>query len=344
MRPAARTRLFINRLLARVGARILVTGVASVQGARLAAALAADPGVDRVVGLDTRTPSSPLARTIAHVDADLRSPGLARDLRPHRLTTIVHNDVLQFAEPGRAGRQLHDINVVGTLNLLTAAGALPELEALVVRGSAAIYGAEPAAPSFWREDELPAGASRDRLRTRFQRDVAEIEQLVDVFARRNHGVACTVLRMQPVVGGELDDPITRLVRAPVVPTILGFDPRLQVIHLDDASAVLAAAAVRRVRGTVNVGASKPVSLSRALRRLRRTSVPIAGPLFGAVVGTAARVGGLPSVSEDTERYLRFGRAVDTTRQAEELGVVPARDTLAALDAAARDPRAVREAA
>ena len=64
-----------------------------------------------------------------------------------------------------------------------------------------IYGAEPAAPAFWREDDLPPGADREKLRTRFQRDVAEIEQLVAVFARRRPDVACTTLRMQPVVGG-----------------------------------------------------------------------------------------------------------------------------------------------
>ncbi len=319
-----------------MGARILVTGVASVQGGRLAAALAARPGVDRVVGLDTRAPAPELDEAIDVVAADPRAPGLARLLRPHRLTAIVHSDVLQFAEPGRTGRQLHDINVVGTLGLLTAAATLPELEAVVVRGSAAIYGSGPAAPVFWREEDLPPGGRREQLATRFQRDVAEIEQLVTTFARRHPAVACTLLRMQPVVGGELDGPVSRLVRAPLVPTYLGFDPRLQVIHLDDATEVCAVAAERRVGGLVNVGAPGPVSLSRALRRIGRASVPIAGPLYGTVVGAAARAGRLPRLSEDMERYLRFGRAVDTTRQEQELGVACGRDTLTALQDTARE--------
>jgi UDP-glucose 4-epimerase len=321
-----------------VGARILVTGVANVQGARLAAALVALPGVDRVVGLDTRPPGPQLSRVIDHVQADVRSQDLGRLLRPHRITVIVHNDVLQFPEPGRAGRHLHDINVIGTLSLLTAAGTLPELTAIVVRGSAAIYGAEPADRIFWNEEDVPPGGSRVRLRTRFQRDVAEIEQLVDVFARRHHEVACTLLRVQPVVGGELDTPFTRLVRARVVPTYLGFDPRVQVIHLDDATAVLAVAARKGVRGTVNVAAPGPVSLSRALRRIGRPRVPLAGPAYGLTVGLAQRVLGFPALSVDMERYLRYGRVVDTARQEQELGVVPERDTLAALVATAREPR------
>lgn len=118
-----------------MGARILVTGVASPQGARIAAALLTLPGVDRVVGLDTRPPPPALAAGIDHVEADVRTQDLGRQLRPHRLITVVHNDILQFAEPGRAGRHRHDINPVGTLGLLTAAGALPELEAVVVRAA-----------------------------------------------------------------------------------------------------------------------------------------------------------------------------------------------------------------
>ncbi|MBA2349738.1 MAG: NAD-dependent epimerase/dehydratase family protein [Solirubrobacterales bacterium] len=326
-----------------MGARILVTGVTNVQGALLAAGLAARPEVDRVVGLDTRTPDPELAAIIDHVEADVRTQDLARLLRPHRLTAIVHNDIHQFPEPGRAGRSLHDINVVGTLALLTAAASLPELEVLVVRGSAAIYGAEPAGPAFWREEDLPPGADRERLRTRFQRDVAEIEQLVAVFARRHPDVACTTLRMQPVVGGALDSPIARLVRAPLVPTYLGFDPRVQVIHLEDATRVLIGAVGAGARGTVNAGAPAPVSLSRALRSIGRPSLPIVAPLYGTVVGLAARVGGLPALSIDMARYLRFGRVVDLTRQEHELGLVPERDTLAALVATAAEP-AIAEAA
>ncbi len=326
-----------------MGARILVTGVANVQGALVAEALAARPEVDRVIGLDTRPPGPDLASVIDHVDADVRVQDLARRLRPHRITAIVHNDIHQFPEPGRAGRHLHDINVVGTLTLLSAAASLPELEAVVVRGSAAIYGAEPAAPAFWREDDLPPGADREKLRTRFQRDVAEIEQLVAVFARRHPEIACTTLRMQPAVGGRLDTPITRLVRARIVPTYLGFDPRVQVIHLEDATQVLVRAAAARVRGTVNAGAPGPLSLSRALRAIGRPALPIAGPLYGTVVGLTARVGGLPALSVDTARYLHYGRVVDLTRQERELGLVPERDTLAALTAAADRAPAARAA-
>ena len=48
----------------------------------------------------------------------------------------------------------------------------------------------------------------------------------------------------------------------------------------------------------------------------------------------ARAGGVPPLSEDILRYLRYGRTVDTTRMRDELGFQPARTTLAALERAA----------
>ena len=165
---------------------------------------------------------------------------------------------------GARARALHDINVIGTLQLLTVCDGLPTLRAVVVRGSAAIYGSEPGAPAFFTEDD----ADRFPLRTRFQRDIGELEQLVGAFARRHPAVACTVLRLQPVVGRGLDTPVNRLLRAPVVPTVLGYDPRVQLLDADDAVGALRRAVLHPVRGPVNIAAEGVVSLSRALRHAR----------------------------------------------------------------------------
>jgi UDP-glucose 4-epimerase len=116
--------------------------------------------------------------------------------------------------------------------------------------------------------------------------------------------------------------------------VLGFDPRIQLLDEDDAIAALQRAVAHPVAGPVNVAADGPVSLSRALRRIHRRSLPIAHPVYAHVAGALARAGGLPPLSEDILRYLRYGRTVDTTRMTEELGFLPRRSTLAALERAA----------
>jgi UDP-glucose 4-epimerase len=237
--------------------------------------------------------------------------------------------MVQFAGEGRSGRTLHDLNVVGTLQLLAACDSVPTVRAVVVRASAAIYGSAPGDPAFFTEDMAATTSSR----TRFQRDLAELEGYVASFARRHPAVTCTVMRLQPVVGPTLDTPITRLFRAPVFPAVLGFDPRLQLLHEDDSVDALAAAVRTPLKGAVNVAAPDAVSLSRVLLRLRRPAVAIPHPVYLTVAGAVVRPSGV-RLTEDFPPFLRHGRGVDTRRLTDELGVRP-RGTLEALDPGSR---------
>jgi UDP-glucose 4-epimerase len=310
--------------------RVLITGVSGPLGARLATRLAADPGVEHVVGIDTRRPPAPLAGRITFVEADLRRGELGPILKVAAPHVVIHHDITQFPEPGRSRRQLHDLNVIGTLQLLAACGEVTGLRQLIVRSSAAIYGSAPDAPAFFTED-LARSAT---LRTRFQRDIAELERLVDAFARRHPATVCTTLRLQPVIGTTLDTPIMSLFRSPVVPTFLGFDPRLQLLLDEDALGALVAAVNTPVRGPVNVAADGTVSLARMLRRLGKRALPIASPVYAPTVRALARAGVVPPTDDDVLSYLRFGRGVDTTRMRADLRFVPTHTTVEAIDAVA----------
>jgi UDP-glucose 4-epimerase len=171
--------------------------------------------------------------------------------------------------------------------------------------------------------------------------VDELERMFGTFARRRPQVCCTMLRLQPIVGASVGSPINALFRAPVVVTALGFDPRVQVVHEDDAVGALVAAVHAGVRGPVNVAGDGAVSLSRVMRRLGRRALPVAGPLLPAVSGTVARLTGGRPPSDDIVRWLRHGRAVDTTRMREELGFRPRYDTEGAIVAVAEALRRER---
>ena len=310
--------------------RVLIAGVANFWGAPLATRLLAEPGVEAVIALDDRPPREGLDPRVVFVEGDLRSPGLAPLVRAAAPDTIVHNALLQFPGRDRSQRTIHDVNVVGTLQLLAACDSLATLKAVVVRGSASIYGSEPSAPQFFTEEQ----ARRFPLRTRFQRDVGEIESYVDTFARRHAGVTCTILRQQPIIGTRIDTPITRFLRLPVIPTVMGFDPRMQFIHEDDSVAVLAAAVRNPVAGAVNVANPGTISLARTLRRLRRPSLPIPHPLFARGARAVGRAGGV-NFSEDMLRYMRWGRGVDLRRLTDEIGFTPERTTEQVIEAVAR---------
>jgi UDP-glucose 4-epimerase len=299
------------------GRRVLITGISTPLGSQLARRLESDPDVDYLAGLDTIRPASRLERT-DFIEADVRDPRLMERLPATRVDTVVHNNILRRPRPGMTPETAHDINVVGTLQLLTACERIDTLEAIVVRGSAGIYGSEPAAPQFFTEEM----SSLYPLRSRFQRDVGEIENYFAGYARRRPEVVCTMLRYQPAIGPSLNTQVTRYLAAPIVPTYLGFDPRLQFVHEEDGLSALVAAIKRPVRGAVNVASSGTIGLTKLVRIARKPSLPLPAPLFGSAVEGGRRLG-LPSLSPDFRRLLRYGRAVDLTRLVEEVGCRPA---------------------
>jgi len=315
------------------GRRVVIVGVAGHWGAELARRLERDPGVDYIAGIDIEPPPVKLERT-DFIEADIRSPVLSRLLPATEADTVVHCGILWYPERGRPARVLHDVNVIGTLQLLAACERTSTLQRLVVRGSAAIYGCEGATPYFFTERmarTLP-------LRTRFQRDVSELEAYVETCARRHPGLVCCILRYQPEIGPDLDTPLARYLELPVVPTQLGWDPRLQLIHADDATGALEAAARAPVRGAVNVAPSGSISLSHILRLARRPTLPIPHPLFGPALERLGRRLGAGPLYGDGVRMLRFGRGVDNERLRAELEYEPRFDAEGAIrDFAAKSP-------
>ncbi len=307
-----------------MGRRILITGVSSRWGTELARSLEADPEIDFICGLDTTRPEG-LGRT-RFIEADIRNPVISRLLPGTEVDTVVHCGIVWFPGPDKPARALHDINVIGTLQLLAACERIPTLRSLVVRGSAAIYGSEAAAPAFYTEDM----ARRYPLKTRFQRDIGELESYFENFARRRPQVSCCMLRYQPEIGPDLDTPLVRYVSLPLVPTQLGFDPRLQFVHAEDATGALVAATRRPVRGPVNVAPTGSVSLSKILRLGGRPQIPVPHSLFAPAFGWLGRQLGLADLYGDGIRLLRYGRGVDNTRLREEVGYQPLFDAVGAI--------------
>src|SRR5204862_9425 len=194
------------------------------------------------------------------------------------IDTVVHNQIVRQPGGGVAARAMHDINVIGTLQLLAACEQSPTIEAVVVRGSAGIYGAEPTAPQFYSEEM----ARLFPLRTRFQRDIGEIENYFEAYSRRHSRVCCTMLRYQPAIGPGTDSQVTRYLSAPFVQRPLGFDARLQFLH--EADGREPPGGRNPARDQID-GSVPPLGPAIALLRRLREGIergPIAAP--GAAVG------------------------------------------------------------
>jgi len=308
-----------------MGRVVLVTGVSRDLARRFARRLAEHPEVDRVVGVDVVPPRGDIGGFSFH-RADIRSPIIAKVIAIEGVDTVVHMSVI--ATPGTAGGRntMKELNVIGTMQLLAAAQKAPGLRNLVVKSTTTVYGASPRDAAMFTEDMIP-----QRLpRAGYAKDVYEIEGYVRGFARRRPDVRVTMLRAANVIGPHVSSPITSYFRLPVIPTVLGFDPRLQFLHERDLVSALTHAVGTDVSGTFNVAGDGILLLSQALRRLRRATVPLPAVAVGAI-GSALRQARVAEFSPEQLGFLTFGRGVDTTRMRSVLGFEPAYTTAHAFE-------------
>src|SRR5919204_4637389 len=229
--------------------RVLITGVSHFLGGELARRLEEREDVEAIFGLDVADPQVALERT-EFVHADTRHSVINKLVRQLELDTVVHCAVA-VSSPLSA-RALHETDVIGTMNVLTAcAGEASPVQRVVVKSSVAVYGTEPSDPSFLREEH----AGRAPAHGHVQADLLEMEQLVQDFAIRNRRTEVTVLRLGNRVGLRDVGPLARYFSLPAVPRFLGYDPRVQLLHEDDAVEGLYRAVVAGHPGIFNVAGS-----------------------------------------------------------------------------------------
>jgi UDP-glucose 4-epimerase len=308
---------------------VLVTGVGGELGGRLLARLGTNPAFDRVIGVDTTPPRKQVLRRLGRAEfvrADIRNPLIAKVIIDAKVDTVVHAaTTCHPAGPARRG-VIKEVNVIGTMRLLAACQRSPWVRKLVVKSTAAVYGAGARSPAVFTEDSelIPASSSG------YAKDAVEMEGYVRGLARRRPDITVTTARFTNVIGPEVDTVLARYFALPVVPTVFGYDARLQLLHSSDALAVLETAATEEKPGVFNVGPDGVLMLSQAIRRAGRVELPVPRAVVPAVakVLRGARV---VDFSEDQVRLLNYGRVVDTTRLKEVFGFHPKWTTTAAFD-------------
>ena len=298
------------------GRRILITGVSGFLGLRLAKRLETAEGIDQLVGVDAHEPPVPIDG-LEFIRADIESPLIARVLESTRIDTLVHTNIQ--SRPGRLGgrSRMKENNVIGTLQLFAAAQRAQQLTKVVMRSSGAVYGFTPGEPSLIPEEY----SNKNVHLTGYGKDVAEAETSARDFGRRRRDVELVILRTQNVVGPTVDTNITEYLRLPVVPTVFGFDPRLQLLHEEDAVEALYRATVTPGQGIFNIAADGVVYLSQAIRRLDRAELPMMLQFAQPTAALLRRLG-LVDFPTDQLKMILYGRVLDTRRAKEKLGFEP----------------------
>jgi UDP-glucose 4-epimerase len=289
-----------------MGKRVLITGLGSFWGGRVAQALENDPEVEVIVGLDTVEPKVQLERT-EFVRADQSYSILARIVAATQVDTILHT-FLVVDSSRMGGSKMHEINVIGTMNLLAAAGAADSsVRHIVVKSSTLVYGSSLNNPQWFRE-ETPRPSPP---KTRIERSLIEVEGYLSDFAEDNPHVVVSLLRFSNVLGTDIITPISKALRLPVAPSIFGFDPMLQFVEEDDVVRSIEFVMGNQIPGVYNVAGDGRIPWSECASICGRRLGPMP-PILTNLAAAPLELIGL-DLPPETLDLLRYGRGADNRR-------------------------------
>ncbi|HEX7442698.1 MAG TPA: NAD-dependent epimerase/dehydratase family protein [Acidimicrobiales bacterium] len=285
---------------------MLITGLASFWGGLVAKALEEDDSVEVIVGLDTREPTVELERT-EYVRSDENYSILSRIVQATKVDTIVHTFLIIDSTQVRA-RTMHEINVIGTMNLFAAASAPGStVRDVVVKSSSYVYGTTKEDPVWFDESTPRTHPPRNRV----ERSLESVEGYVRDFAEDNPHVNVSLLRFSNVLGPDIVTPISRALELPLVPSIFGFDPRIQFVHETDVVRSILFVLDRHLPGIYNVAGDGLLPWSEVAHLCGKRTMPMPPVLTGLATWPLRQIG-VPLPGELLD-LLRYGRGMDNRR-------------------------------
>ena len=301
---------------------VVITGVCGRLGKRLARALHRERPV---IGVDRRPfPEKP--KDIDHQQVDIRRKKLKDVFRSGEIRAVVHLGIMH--DPRSSAAEHHSWNVEGFAKLLEYVAQF-QVPKLVVLSSANVYGPRPGNAQFLTEEApLLAGASFGDIR-----DLIEVDMLAQSFFWKQPATETVILRPVHILGTVRNAP-SNFLRLPTIPTLLGYDPMIQVVHEADVADAVRAALTPGVRGIFNVAGPEPLPLSRIIRILGRPSIGVPHTVGKAVLKRlwSLRLSTFPAPELDHIRYVCM---VDDSRARDVMRFRPSRsieETVRAVDA------------
>jgi UDP-glucose 4-epimerase len=287
--------------------KVLITGISGGQGRLVARRLAEE---HRVIGVDVvRWRNCP--EGIKTFQVDLRKRRFEDIVRRERPTAVVHMAVLRHGQGGALAR--HDVNVRGTKEMLDHCVKYG-VQRLLVLSDSHIYGAFPENPYYMDEDS-PVSASRSYPEIR---DLVELDTLASAFIWKNPEIKTCVLRPCNVLGPHVNSLLCDYLSLARVPTVMGFNPMMQLIHEDDITEAIALALDREIQGVFNVAGPGEVPLHTAIQETGGVAWPIPEPILRRLFGRLFRWGMWP-YPPGVFDYLKFPLSLAGERFVEATG-------------------------
>jgi UDP-glucose 4-epimerase len=149
------------------------------------------------------------------------------------------------------------------------------------------------------------------------RDKVEAEEHAASFAKRYPDMAVRVLRFAPLLGPNVRTFYSRIFDRRLVPTLLGYDPLLQLLHPEDALEALSRATFANVRGAFNIVPRGVVPLASSIHLSGKVPAPIPHLVAYPAVD-ALYAAGLVEAPSGFIDYVRYPCVADGEKAKREL--------------------------
>jgi UDP-glucose 4-epimerase len=262
-----------------------------------------------IIGLDRR-PSSHLPKDIEMEHHDIRRRRVEDIFRRQQIDAVVHLNIMH--DPRTAQDEHHAFNIVGTQKIfeLCASCNVPKI---MVLSSADVYGPHPTNNQFLTEDApLMGGQKFEAIR-----DLIALDMFCNTFFWRHPEIETVILRPAHIVGRVNNAP-SRYLRLEQPISVMGFDPMVQLIHVEDLVTAIELALTPGVRGVFNVAGPSPVPLSLLFDKLDRDPIRVPEPIAKTLLkaGWSLHISDWPVPELDHIKYVCM---VDDSRVRESLG-------------------------
>lgn len=310
--------------------RVVVTGATGNVGTSVLEALGGTPEVDEIVGVARRQPRLQMPK-VRWVRADVTTAELGPLF--DGADAVVH---LAWAiQPSHDEATMERVNLYGSRRVFAAVAAA-NVPALVYASSVGAY--SPGSKDRRVDESWPTDGIATSV---YSRHKAAVERMLDEFELESPQVRVVRLRPGLIFKAAAASEIRRLFAGPLLPgfllrsSLIPFVPRVprlrfQTVHATDVGDAYRRAVIGEARGAFNIAAEPAIGPEELGRVLRARPVPIPARLLRSAAALSWRLHLQPADAGWIDLALGVP-LMDSSRAARELGWVPARTSLEALE-------------
>ncbi len=255
--------------------RVAITGVSGYIGSRLLSRLGEIAAVERIIGIDIKTPGEHPSK-LEFYRRDILEP-LADIFVENEVDSAIHLAFVLRPTHDIAGAKQVDID--GSRNFLEACRQA-RVKHILYLSSHTVYGAHAGNTKPLKEDSplspLPG--------FQYSQDKAEVERILRDFSASHRDICITILRSCPVIGPYAANSVVALMFKPIMLRIAGYDPPMQFVHEDDLTELITTFLRKKKAGIFNVAGDGEIRYSKIARLSKRKMITLPDRLLSSLIG------------------------------------------------------------